>query len=98
VEVLCSLSRVVAGRRLDIPAYVRPNSSVRYLPGVPVVVLRRRSSRLTVFVAGFRERVCGLAVRALVLGHSATGPHAAVTSARTSGLADHRDRPLAPEE
>jgi hypothetical protein len=39
-EVLCSLSGVVAGRRLDIPAYVRPNPSVRHLPGVPVVVRR----------------------------------------------------------
>jgi hypothetical protein len=42
VEVLCPLSRVVAGRRLDVAEYVCPHSSVRDLPGVPVVVRRRR--------------------------------------------------------
>jgi hypothetical protein len=98
VKVLCSLSRVVAGSRLDLPTYVRPTSSVRDLPGVPVVVRRRQPSRLTVLVAIIRERVGGLALWALVLGHSATGPHVVVTSARTSGRANHRDRPLAPEE
>jgi hypothetical protein len=55
VKVLCSLSRVVAGSRLDLPTYNRPNSSVRDLPGVPIVVRRRRPSRLTVLVAGFES-------------------------------------------
>jgi hypothetical protein len=50
-EVLCSPSGVVAGRRLDISAYVRPNPSVRHLPGVPVVFRRLFPYRLTVLVA-----------------------------------------------
>jgi hypothetical protein len=55
VEVLCSLSVVVAGRRLDIPAYVRPDPPVCHLPGVPVVVRRLLPSRLTVLLASIRE-------------------------------------------
>jgi hypothetical protein len=54
-EVLFFLSVVVAGRRLDIPADVRPNPSVRHLPGVPVVVRRLLPYRLSALVATIRE-------------------------------------------
>jgi hypothetical protein len=90
-EVLCHMYGVVEGRRLDIPAYVRPDPSVRHLAGVPVVFRRLLPSRLTILVASVRERVGGLVVWALIYGHSASGPHVAVTSPRTSGRENHRN-------